>query len=67
MTFDIALVGCGGMGRRHALGYIELRKYFDTVLLAAVCDLQHDVASTVAGITGDATDSRPDIDAEMGI
>ncbi len=61
MTFNIALVGCGGMGRRHAHGYIELRKYFDTVSLAAVCDVHHDVASTVADIVGDATSSRPDI------
>ncbi|MDA1258899.1 MAG: Gfo/Idh/MocA family oxidoreductase [Chloroflexi bacterium] len=61
MTFNIALVGCGGMGRRHALGYIELRKYFDTVSLAAVCDVHRDVASTVAEIIGEATGARPDI------
>lgn len=61
MTFKIALVGCGGMGRRHANGYIELRKYFDSVSLAAVCDLHHDVASTVADIVGNATGARPDI------
>ena len=61
MTFNVALVGCGGMGRRHALGYIELRKYFKTVSMAAVCDVHHDVASTVADIVGDATGSRPDI------
>ena len=61
MTFNIALVGCGGMGRRHAHGYIELRRYFDTVSLAAVCDVHHDVASTVAGIVAGATGSRPDI------
>ncbi len=61
MTFNIALVGCGGMGRRHAHGYIELRKYFDTVSLAAVCDVHHDVASTVADIVGVATGTRPDI------
>ncbi|MDA1280316.1 MAG: Gfo/Idh/MocA family oxidoreductase [Chloroflexi bacterium] len=61
MTFNIALVGCGGMGRRHAHGYIELRKYFDTVSLAAVCDVHHDVATTVADEVGAATGSRPDI------
>jgi len=48
MSFKIALVGCGGMGRRHAHGYIELRKYFDIVEMAAVCDVHHDVAATVA-------------------
>ena len=26
MTLNIALVGCGGMGFRHALGYAELQK-----------------------------------------
>lgn len=61
MTFKIALVGCGGMGRRHAHGYIELRKYFDTVEMLAVCDVHHDVAATVASEVGEATGSTPDI------
>lgn len=61
MTFKIALVGCGGMGRRHAHGYIELRKYYDTVEMAAVCDVHHDVAATVAGEIGEATGVTPDI------
>ena len=61
MTFKIALVGCGGMGRRHAHGYIELRKHFDTVEMAAVCDVHHDVAATVAGEIGEATGATPDI------
>lgn len=61
MTFKIALVGCGGMGRRHAHGYIELRKYFDTVEMAAVCDVHGDVAATVADEINDGTGARPDI------
>ena len=61
MTFKIALVGCGGMGRRHAHGYIELRRYFDTVEMTAVCDVHADVAATVADEIGDATGARPDI------
>ena len=61
MTFKIALVGCGGMGRRHANGYIELRKYFDTVQMIAVCDVHEDVAATVADEISDATGARPDI------
>ena len=61
MSFKIALVGCGGMGRRHAHGYIELRKYFDIVEMAAVCDVHHDVAATVAGEIGEATDATPDV------
>lgn len=59
MTFKIALVGCGGMGRRHAHGYIELRKYFDTVEMTAVCDVHEDVAATVADEINDETGARP--------
>lgn len=61
MTFKIALIGCGGMGRRHAHGYIELRKYFQSVEMAAVCDVHHEVAATVAGEIGEATGATPDI------
>ena len=61
MTFNIALVGCGGMGRRHAHGYIELRKYFDTVSMSAVCDVHEDVASAVAAEIGAATGISPEI------
>ena len=61
MSFKIALVGCGGMGRRHAHGYIELRKYFDIIEMAAVCDVHYDVAATVAGEIGEATGDTPDI------
>ncbi len=61
MTFKIALVGCGGMGRRHAHGYAELRKYFDTVIMSAVCDVHYDVASAVAGEIGVATGIAPEI------
>ena len=61
MTFKIALVGCGGMGRRHAHGYIELRKYFDTVEMTAVCDVHRDVASKVADEIATSTGSKPDI------
>ena len=59
MTFKIALVGCGGMGRRHAHGYIELRKYFDTVEMTAVCDVHEDVAAIVADEINDETGARP--------
>ncbi len=61
MAFKIALVGCGGMGRRHAHGYAELRKYFDTVIMSVVCDVHHDVASAVAGEIGAATGIAPEI------
>ena len=66
MTFNIGLVGCGGMGRRHAHGYIELRKYFDTVSMSAVCDVHPDVASAVAGEIGAATGITPEIYTDFG-
>ena len=66
MTFNIGLVGCGGMGRRHAHGYIELRKYFDTVSMSAVCDVHPDVASAVAGEIGAATGVTPEIYTDFG-
>ena len=49
MTFNIALVGCGGMGRRHALGYIELRKHFDTVSMCLSKGLAAPVGSLLVG------------------
>lgn len=61
MTFRIALVGCGGMGRRHAHGYIELRKYFQSVTMSAVCDVHAEVAGKVADEIAEATGSRPDV------
>jgi len=37
---NIAIVGCGGMGRRHLTGLAELAQSdFDSVTLQAVCDL----------------------------
>ena len=45
-----ALIGCGGMGNRHALGYAELaRSRNPYVQLVAVCDEDAERASLVAG------------------
>ena len=59
MTLNIALVGAGGMGMRHATGYIELRKYFDDVKIVAVCDPHLDSAEAVAQTISDSTPESP--------
>ena len=61
MTLNIALVGAGGMGMRHATGYIELRKYFDDVRMVAVCDPHVDSADAVASVIAGATPERPEV------
>lgn len=59
MTLNIALVGAGGMGMRHATGYIELRRYFDDVKVVAVCDPHLDSAEAVAQVISDSTPESP--------
>ena len=59
MTVHSALVGCGGMGLRHAHGYLELRKHSDEVKMVAVCDLYEEAANTVALAVEEATGERP--------
>ena len=65
MTLNIALVGAGGMGMRHATGYIELRKYFDDVKVVAVCDPHLDSAGAVAQVISDSTPESPQIYAGL--
>ena len=65
MTLNIALVGAGGMGMRHATGYIELRKYFDDVRMVAVCDPHVDSAEAVASVIAGATPERPEVFASL--
>ena len=65
MTLNIALVGAGGMGMRHATGYIELRKYFDDVRMVAVCDPHVDSADAVASVIAGATPERPEVFASL--
>ena len=36
---QIAQIGCGGMGLRHAFSYVELKKHADLFDLVALCDL----------------------------
>lgn len=65
MTMQIALVGCGGMGLRHAYGYIEMRKYFDSFHLAAVCDLHESTANHLASEVENATGARPKVYTDL--
>jgi predicted dehydrogenase len=61
MTLSVALVGCGGMGRRHILGMKKLhaagRMAFD---LAAVCDVFPESAARLAGLAEERIGHRPD-------
>ena len=67
MALNIALVGCGGMGMRHAYGYTEIVKIFGKqgvpgaggINMAAVCDLHEGPANHVADMIESETGSRP--------
>ena len=59
MTLNLALVGCGGMGLRHTYGLIELRKYFDSFRLTAVCDRNLLAAEYVADVAQRELGERP--------
>ena len=61
MSLNLGLVGCGGMGMRHAHGYIELRKHFDSFTLSAVCDRHEAAANGVVSAVEDATGHRPQV------
>lgn len=69
MTLNIALVGCGGMGLRHAHGYVELVKTFGAsgapvagpVEMIAVCDRHEGPANRVADMIEEGTGKRPEI------
>ena len=61
MALKLAIVGCGGMGLRHAFAYIELRKHFDSFELVAVCDRHEESANHVASEVEAATGKRPKI------
>lgn len=62
MTLSIALVGCGGMGRRHIGGMKRLhtagKMAFD---LAAVCDVFPENATKAADMGEELLGRRPDI------
>ncbi len=65
MALNIAIVGAGGMGMRHAAGYIELRKYFDDLRMVAVCDPHLDSAEAVAKVVAEKTPENPKVFASL--
>ena len=49
MQIPICVVGCGGMGHRHMLGYKELKNTgIGNLEVVAVCDINRDMAELVA-------------------
>ena len=61
MTLALALVGCGGMGRRHLLGMKRLRDAGHMAFeLAAVCDVMPENAAKAADMAADMLGRRPD-------
>jgi predicted dehydrogenase len=64
----LALVGCGGMGRRHLRGLAKLAaSSFSNVELMAVCDLNQDNARLVADEAADLLGHRPRMYADLGV
>ncbi len=62
----IALVGCGGMGRRHLRGIATLyQSTFSNVELVAVCDLNQENASFLADEAAELLGSRPRVHADI--
>ncbi len=58
----LAIVGCGGMGRRHLAGIAELAKTdHNNVLLAAVCDLDARKAEALADEADGLLGTRPQV------
>ncbi len=61
MSLKLGLVGAGGMGMRHAHGYIELRKRFDSLRMTAICDRHAPAAEHVAAEIEKSTGDRPKV------
>jgi len=62
----LAIVGCGGMGRRHLAGLAELsRSDFMNVELAAVCDLNRQNAEDLADEAQQLLGARPAVYTDM--
>jgi predicted dehydrogenase len=63
----LAIVGCGGMGRRHLAGLAELaRTDHNSVTLAAVCDLDERNARDLADEAHALLGSRPVVFTDLG-
>ncbi|MEZ4674823.1 MAG: hypothetical protein R2932_11345 [Caldilineaceae bacterium] len=61
MTLSLALIGCGGMGRRHIGGMRQLHRIGKLPFeLAAVCDL-YESSAQAADLAADALGKRPTV------
>ena len=61
-TLPIAIIGCGGMGRRHLRGLATLQASdFNNVSLAAVCDLHRPNAEDLADEAEQLLGTRPQV------
>ena len=64
---NIAIVGCGGMGRRHLGGLAELaRTEHNNLRLAAVCDLDAGKAESLADEAQALLGARPAVFSDVG-
>src|SRR5581483_9597699 len=62
----IALIGCGGMGRRHLRGLARLATTSrSNVQLVAVCDLNQDNANFLADEAAELLGARPLVFADI--
>ena len=62
----LAIVGCGGMGRRHLAGIAELtRSGHGNVALAAVCDLDQTRAESLADEAESLLGARPEVFTDL--
>jgi predicted dehydrogenase len=66
MTLSLALIGCGGMGRRHIGGMRQLQRIGKLPFeLAAVCDLYESSAHSAADLATDALGKRPTVHSSL--
>jgi len=60
MAIQFALIGCGGMGRRHLRGFVELAKVRPNLIeLSAVVDVDESRAAFVASEVRELLGNRP--------
>ncbi len=66
MTLSLALIGCGGMGRRHLGGMRQLKRIGKLPFeLAAVCDLQAESAQSAADLVAETLGTRPAVHTDL--
>lgn len=66
MTLSLALIGCGGMGRRHIGGMRQLHRIGKLPFeLAAVCDLYESSAQSAADLAEEVLGKRPTVHTSL--